>query len=153
MNVLLIREIAQTIAVLVVCIFIVILVVGCANIPLTHDQCNATKYATAMEHEQCLKAATKHEEMLQRRAEKRDKLITFLNACDKVPGLVISERKPRKTCCLPNKREQSKAVRSVGYPYTHDNVDESARIHNFRCVSSYKLNQDINRQRRERYGR
>ncbi len=140
-------------AVTVLLVFVLLAAAACANIPLSHDQCNATKYATAMEHEQCLKAATKHEEMIQRRAEKRDELIIFLNACDKVPGLVLTERKPRRTCCLPNQRQQRKARQSVGYPYTHENVSESARIYNFKCVSPYKVKQDINRQRRERYGR
>ncbi|KKN32975.1 hypothetical protein LCGC14_0808470 [marine sediment metagenome] len=136
MNVRLIREIAQTIVILVVCVGIVMLIIGgCASFPsLSHDQCNATLYETAMEHEQCLLAATKHEERLERRAEQRDKLIMFLNACDAANGLILLEVIKYGSSNLPRSNEKRIAMREYGYKYTHDNVGKDARINDFRCI-------------------
>jgi len=93
MNVRLIREIAQTIVVLVVCIFAVLLLVGCASIPLSHDQCNATKYETAMEHEQCLLAATKYDEEEYARNDarniRREEVVNFILSCQADPERML----------------------------------------------------------------
>jgi len=118
--------------------FLLLGVVGCAGIPLSHDQCNATKFSTAMEHEACLKGA---EDWVQeqyaredRRIQKRDKLIAFLNACDRADGLVILETIRSGRSKLPRDGERRKAMKELGYKFTHDNVDRHARKHDFQCV-------------------
>ncbi|KKK97124.1 hypothetical protein LCGC14_2655880 [marine sediment metagenome] len=102
----------QYIPLLVVCITIGGSTVGCASIPLTHDQCNATKYATAHEHGQCLLAASKYREEQyereDRRLVRRDKLIQFLNACDADKRLVVVEMRTIGRSVLPDKRRMSK---------------------------------------------
>jgi hypothetical protein len=47
---------------------------GCATVPLSHDQCNATKFPTAHEHEQCLRAATDYE---QEQHEREDRILHY----------------------------------------------------------------------------
>jgi len=134
-------DILMTVITLAFCIAVVLLVVGCAVVPpLTHDQCNATKYATAMEHENCLRAAAKYEEEQHekedRRLIKRDKLIIFLNACDAHPELVLMEVRRGGRSNLPTDRQRRRAIKEHGYKFTHDNVDKRARIHNFKCVDA-----------------
>ena len=111
---------------------------GCASIPLSKDECNATLFPTAHEHELCLKAASDYEteqyELADKRAVKRDKLIVFLNACDADYKLAIMESKRSYRGCLPNDREKRKALREYGYKYTHDNVCRKGRASDFKCV-------------------
>jgi len=144
----LIREIAQTIVVLIACILVVMLVVGCASIPLTHDQCNATKYATAMEHEQCLRAAEdyqqKQHEKEDKRLIKRDDLIIFLNSCDKHQELVVMEKIHIRSC-LPSKLQQRRARREYGYPYTHDNVRKCANRADISCTTPEAIMRELMR--------
>ena len=122
------------------------LLLGCAGVPLTHDQCNATKFPTAMEHEQCLRAASEYEqeqhEKEDRRLIKRDKLIVFLNACDASPNLVLGEKQHMRSR-LPNDREIMRARREYGYPYTHDNVHRHAIRQDFVCVNPRDIVQQI----------
>jgi hypothetical protein len=138
MNVRLIREIAQTIVVLIACVFVVLLVVGCASAPMTHDQCNATKYATAMEHEQCLRAAADYEQLQHEKEDRRlikmDELISFLNACDKAPHLLVMETRHGRAC-LPTEWQQVKARKVYGYPYTHENVRRCANRNTVTCTT------------------
>ena len=128
----------QYIPLLVVCTTIGGSTVGCASIPLTYDQCNATQYVTALEHEQCLLAASKYKEEQYEREDKRlvrrDKLIAFLNACDAAPGLVILEKRSVGRSVLPNSRQQANARKEYGYPYTHNNVSSRANKIDLLCV-------------------
>ena len=136
MNVRLVREIAQAIAVLVVCIFIVILVVGCANIPFTMEECNAAVSPTAHEHELCLKAATDYEQEQHEREDRHliylDELVIMLNACNDSSSLVIVEDVHIRSC-LPSDRAKRKALKEYGYEYTHDNV-KCRRYNTVGCV-------------------
>ena len=134
---------------LIVFILIMLGLFGCASIPpMTHDQCNATKFPTAHEHELCLKAAQDYEqaehEKEDRRLVKRDELIAFLNACDYALDLVIFEKVYGRSC-LPNSRNRSKARREYGYPYTHDNVCRHGVKSDFRCLT-YSQVSDLLRQ-------
>lgn len=110
---------------------------GCANIPLSHDQCNATLFPTALEHEACLKAAADYEQAEHEREDRllirRDKIIIFLNACDRDPRLVIVEIIKSGRGCLPNDRMKRQAMREYGYKYTHDNVCPRAFPQDFQC--------------------
>lgn len=111
---------------------------GCASIPLSKDECNATLFPTAHEHELCLKAASDYEveqdELADKRLIARDKLIIFLNACDADDRLVIVEiMKGTTRSCLPNEREQRVAKREYGYKYTHNNVCRRGWIADFQC--------------------
>ena len=128
----------QYILLLVVCTTIGGSTVGCASIPLTHDQCNATKYVTAHEHGQCLLAASKYKEeeheREDRRLVRRDKLIVFLNACDADPRLVVVEMRSIGRSVLPNKRRMSDAKKEYGYPYTHSNVSKRAMRSDVKCM-------------------
>jgi len=137
----------KLIVVCVFCVMALLLVYGCAAIPLTHDQCNATKYATAMEHENCLRAAAKYEEEQHekedRRLIKRDKLIIFLNACDAHPDLVLMEVRRGGRSNLPNNRQRRRAIREHGYKFTHDNVDRRARQHDYKCVDPADILQQL----------
>ncbi len=125
---------------------------GCAAIPpLTHDQCNATKFPTAHEHEACLKAAGDYEqaehEREDRRLIKRDEIIImFLNACDADPRLVIVEViRGSSRRCLPSSREKRKAMKEYGYKYTHENVCSRAFSQDFQCWDRYTLAEAIRR--------
>lgn len=123
---------------------------GCGSIPLTHDQCNATKYATAMEHEQCLRAATDYEQAQHDKEDKklirRDKLIATLNACETSSRGVVMEviRGPSRSC-LPNQRAKAKAVKEYGYPYTHGNVCQRANLVTINCVDRDWLRDELRR--------
>jgi len=68
-------------------------IVGCAAVPLTHDQCNATKYATAHEHEQCLLAATKYEEEQHEKEDRairrREATVKFVRSCMASEGVTL----------------------------------------------------------------
>ena len=101
------------------------------------DECNAATFATAHEHELCLKAANEYQVKLDeaedRRLIKRDKLIIFLNACDSHTDLVIMETRHGRSM-LPSDREKRKALREYGYKYTHGNVHKHARQQQFQCV-------------------
>ena len=112
-------------------------VVGCANIPLSYDECNANLYSTAMETQMCLNAAAKYKQEQydkeDRRIVRRDKLIVFLNACDALPYLIVVEFRHSSRSLLPNSRKQRIARREYGYPYTHSNVHRHARLHDFKC--------------------
>ena len=123
--------------------------VGCASIPLSHDQCNATKFSTALEHEACLKGA---EDYVQeqyaaedRRIMKRDKVIAFLNACSASDDHVIVETIRSGRSVLPSSNEQRKAKREYGYPYTHDNVGKYASLHNFQCATPADIKDALRR--------
>ena len=124
---------------IVACLFGLILG-GCASIPrVTHDQCNATKFPTAHEHELCLEAAdawqTEQDEREDRRLIRMDKLILKLNACQAHKDyMVIEKRHGGFRGCLPTEREQRKAVREYGYPYTHDNCCKHLSAADFMCV-------------------
>ena len=113
------------------------LLAGCAGIPLTHDQCNATKFPTAMEHEQCLRATSDYEQKQYEKEDKRiirrDKLIVFLNDCDASPRLELLEKRYLRSV-LPSKNQIRKARREHGRPYTHDNVSPRARRIDFLCI-------------------
>jgi len=113
--------------------------VGCASIPLSHDQCNATKFQTAMEHEACLKGAEDYVQeqfaAADRRIVKRDKIIAFLNACSASSDHVIVETIRSGRSALPTQNEQRKAKREYGYAYTHENVGKYASLHNFQCAT------------------
>ncbi len=121
-------------------IFFCLAAFGCASAPrFTHDQCNATRFGTAAEHEQCLRAASKYEqeqhEKQDKKLIKRDKLIVHLNACDANPdGTLVEFRRSGRTV-LPSKRAQRNARREYGVPYTFDNVSTQARIHMLPCYS------------------
>ena len=111
---------------------------GCANIPpLSKDECNATLFPTAHEHELCLKAASDYEteqyELADKRLIKRDKLIVFLNACDANDELVLVEKLYTGRSCLPGGHKKRIAMREYGYKYTHDNVCHRGRISDFQC--------------------
>lgn len=111
---------------------------GCAGIPLSKDECNATLFPTAHEHELCLKAASDYEQAEHEKEDKRiirrDKIIAFLNACDQNNRLVVVEiRRGAGRACLPNERQQRDAKREYGYKYTHDNVCRRAHRSNFQC--------------------
>ena len=114
-------------------------VVGCANIPFSVDQCNATLYETAMEANQCLNAAASYEQEQYDREDKltlkRDKLVVFLNNCDAAVDLVIVEYIKFGRSKLPSKRDQSKAKQEYGYKYTHDNLHRNARRSDFVCMN------------------
>ena len=56
-----------------IAIFLLGVLSGCAT-PLTHDQCNATKFPTAHEHEECLRAAADYE---QEQHERQDKILHY----------------------------------------------------------------------------
>jgi len=131
------RELFKLAVIGVFCVMVLSLTLGCAAIPLTHDQCNATKYATAAEHEQCLRAAAEYEqeqhEREDRRLIKRDKLIIFLNACDRSDDLVVFERIYMRSC-LPTQRQKNDAMEEYGYKYTHDNVLQCANRLQVQCV-------------------
>ena len=121
--------------------------VGCASIPFSVDQCNATLFNTAHEHEQCLNRA---EDYVQeqyaaedRRIQRRDKLIAYLNACDSSSDLVIVETIRSGRSKLPNKRERQIAVREYGYKFTHDNVDRHARLHDFQCATPDQIKEAL----------
>lgn len=124
---------------------------GCAAIPpLTHDQCNATKFPTAHEHELCVKAAedyqTEQDELQDKRNIRRDKLIMYLNACDANASLVLVEvRRGSSRACLPNDRSKRKALKEYGYKYTHDNVCPRAFQQDFQCWNRMALQQAIRR--------
>ena len=111
---------------------------GCAAIPFTHDQCNATKFPTAMEHEQCLLAASKYEqaqyEQENSRLIRRDKLIIWLNACDVRKDLIVLEVLHVGRTSLPNQRAKEKSRERYGYAYTHMNVSRKARRNDFMCI-------------------
>ena len=115
---------------------------GCASIPpLSKDECNATLFPTAHEHELCLKAASDYEteqyELVDKHAIKRDELIIFLNACDADDKLVLVEIKRSSRSCLPNSRKKRIATREYGYKYTHDNVCRKGRMSDFQCWDRY----------------
>jgi hypothetical protein len=133
------RELTKLVVVGFFCVLVIGMVVGCSGTPrITHDQCNATKFPTAHEHEQCLLAASKYEQEKHEREDKRlirrDKLIQHLNACHAHPTYVVMEVKRGGRGCLPNKREKQRAVREHGYPYTHENVRKCANNINSVCV-------------------
>ena len=121
---------------------------GCAGIPLSKDECNATLFPTAHEHELCLKAAADYEQAEHEREDKRlirrDKLIAFLNACDANDGLVIIEKRRIGRTCLPSKRTQRKAKREYGYKYTHDNVCRHGHRADFLCMNPRDLFRQLN---------
>lgn len=126
--------------------FFLLIVFGCASVPeyLSFEKCNATKFATAMEHEQCLNAAAKYEQEKydreNRRIIRRDKLIVFLNACDRAESRVIMEKRfGRVRSMLPTDREKRAAMKQFGYHYTHDNVHPKADLNNFYCVNPQQL--------------
>ena len=110
---------------------------GCASIPMTNDQCNATKFPTAHEHELCLKAASDYQieqdEKEDKRLVKRDKLIIFLNACDANDKLILVEIIRIGRSCLPSKLKQRIAMRKYGYKYTHGNVCPRGHKADFQC--------------------
>ena len=123
--------------------------VGCASIPLNHDQCNSTKFNTAHEHELCLKAAedyvTEQYAAADRRIQRRDKLIAFLNACDASADYVIVETIKSGRSALPTQNQQRRAKREYGYPYTHDNVGRYASMHNIQCVTADDIKEALRR--------
>ena len=82
----------------------------------------------------CWRDVDERAEEEDRQLERRDELITYLNACDAHPGFIIVEviRSGRST--LPNSRQKAKAKREVGYPYTHDNVSKWARKSDIFCT-------------------
>jgi hypothetical protein len=111
---------------------------GCAGIPLSKDECNATLFPTAHEHELCLKAASDYEieqdELADKRLVKRDKLIMFLNGCDADNQLILAEiKRGSSRSCLPSDRAKRKAMREYGYKYTHGNVCPRAQKIDFQC--------------------
>ena len=110
---------------------------GCASIPMTNDQCNATKFPTAHEHELCLKAASDYQieqdEKEDKRLIRRDKLIIFLNACDASDKHVLVEIIRIGRSCLPSKQKQRIAMREYGYRYTHGNVCPRGMKSDFQC--------------------
>jgi hypothetical protein len=122
---------------------------GCAGVPFTKDECNATLFPTAHEHELCLKAASdyqiKQDEKEDRRLIKRDALIDFLNACDAESNLILLEtiRGGTLSRCLPSEREQRKAKREYGYPFTHDNVCRGGRKSDFKCWSRADFERNV----------
>ena len=124
---------------------------GCAAIPpLTHDQCNATLFPTAHEHEACLKAAGDYEqaehEREDRRLIRRDEIIMFLNGCDSYSNLVIVEViRGSSRRCLPSDREKLKALKEYGYKYTHENVCPRAFQQDFQCWDRRTLAEAIRR--------
>ncbi|KKL61014.1 hypothetical protein LCGC14_2199530 [marine sediment metagenome] len=118
--------------------FFLLGVIGCANVPFTRDECNAAQYETAHEVNNCLKLAEDYVQeqfaKAERRVEKRDALVAFLNACDKTKGLVIVETIKIGRSLLPNKRQQRDALKEYGYRYTHYNIHRNARMHDFTCL-------------------
>jgi hypothetical protein len=91
-----------------------------------------------MEHEQCLRAAEDYvqEQYVKedRRIQKRDKLIAYLNACDAASALAVVEIIRSGRSQLPNKNEMKKARLEYGYPYTHGNVKKHASLHSITCL-------------------
>ena len=126
----------------------VVILSGCAAIPLSFEQCNATQFATAMEHEQCLLAASTYAQEQYEAADKRnirrDKLIVFLNNCDASVTNIVFEKQHRRSA-LPNKRQMRKAKTQYGVAYTHDNVSQHARIIDFACVRTRAILRSIKR--------
>jgi len=125
------------------CVFVFLVLSGCANIPLTHDQCNSALYQTAHEAENCLKAAEDYVQeqfaLEERRVEKRDELIAYLNSCDKAKGFVLIETIKIGRSNLPNDRQKDRALREWGYKYTHANVSKRARLHQFQCATPQQI--------------
>lgn len=117
--------------------------VGCANIPMTLEQCSVNRASMAMEYEACLLAAQKYQkeqfEALDKRIVKRDNLILFLNDCDASTYLILVEIIKGGGSQLPNKFQMSKAIRKYGYPYTHDNVDRHLRHSDVGCMRPQDL--------------
>ncbi len=117
--------------------------VGCAGIPLSVDQCNAATYATAHEAELCLKAAadyvTEQYDREDRRIKRFDKLIAKLNACDRLAQYSVVEIRRIGRSKLPNSREMTKARRTHGYPYTHDNVNPRIMSLDVQCWPNDEL--------------
>ena len=133
---------------LIVFILIMLGLFGCAGVPLSHDQCNATLFPTAHEHEACLKAAKDYEQAEHEKADKRlvarDRLIIFLNGCDADGRFVVMEKRSGRSK-LPNSRQQAKAKREYGRPYTHDNVHPQAKSWDFQCWDRWALAEAIRR--------
>lgn len=129
------------------CVFIVMLV-GCAEVPLLHDQCNATKFQTAHEHEQCLKLADDYQEYLDEKEDKRlvrrDKLIAFLNSCHASEEYVLIEKRHGRGN-LPTKREQHKRTRAGLPVFTHDNVRRHAQLGDYGCMRPQDIKEQIER--------
>ena len=125
--------------------------VGCASVPLSLDQCNATRFGTAMEHEACLSAAEDHRqlqhELEDKKNIKRDELIVFLNACDRSTSHILVETIKAGRSLLPSTFQGMKAFRELGYRYTHENVSQRARIHDFQCVTAQELKDSLERLR------
>ena len=135
---------------LIVFILIMLGLFGCASIPpMTYDQCNATKFPTAHEHELCIKGAKDYEqaehEKADKRLVKRDEIILFLNACDADLRLVIVEIIRVGRACLPNDRLKRKALKEYGYKYTHGNVCPRAFRQDFQCWDRHSLAEAIRR--------
>ena len=106
----------QHIPLLFVCVTIG--TVSCATTPLTEAE------EIKFQHEQ-----------EDRRLVRRDKLITFLNACDAHTSLVIVEKIKSGRSVLPNERQKRKAIKEYGYPYTHNNVSRWARRSDIYCMT------------------
>lgn len=134
----------QTVRLIVATIFVAVLlgliIGGCAGIPrITHDQCNATKFPTAHEHQLCLDAADAYEQEQHEREDRRlvrlDKMIINLNACAAHDDYgVVEKRHGGFRGCLPTERAQRRAVQEYGVPYTHDNVCKHLSRSDFVCV-------------------
>lgn len=80
-----------------------------------------------------------------RRIRQFDKLIIYLNACDKTKGLVVLEKIKIGRSKLPNKRAMRNARREYGYAYTHDNVSPKLRQHDVVCVDIYAFKEMMER--------
>ncbi len=120
-------------------LFLLILI-GCAAAPPpTREECNVTTFETEDGLARCLFAdseyVTKQFKLEEKRVEKRDKLIIWLNACDNTSNVVLVEiRRGGGRSLLPNSRAKGKALKQYGYKYTHDNVGKRAMRHDFVCM-------------------
>jgi len=121
---------------------------GCAVVPLSHDQCNATKFPTAHEHEQCLLAATKYEEELNAQADRRlirmDKQVAALNTCDLSPNHAIVEMQRGKSQ-LPSERVRRRTKREYGVAFTHQNISSSLTFNDWACMTSQEIQEMLRR--------
>ncbi len=127
------------------------LLASCAAVPPpTREECNVKTFETKDGLAKCLFADSeyviKQFKLEEKRVEKRDKLIIFLNACDNTSGVVLVEiRRVGWRSMLPNSRAKGKALKQYGYKYTHDNVGRRAQRHDFVCMDRQDAKRMIER--------
>ncbi len=132
---------------------ILFFVFGCTELQLTPAQVTQINIECNDDATCVIQATDKAmDELRQQLADERrdkqlirlDKQVAMLNACKASKNHMIFEVQ-RGRRMLPTEREQRKAMKTHGYPYTHENVNLRTTRGDWKCIHKGDVN-DIFRQ-------